>query len=137
MSTQLIDTKSRLTTKQQMRLKYLEFLKQAKNMEEVLQVQSEINDLQEEIESASARINYLSHQSAFSTINLTFYQPLSGYLTDRKPDLVKRSIAAFKLGFNLMAELVIGVISIWPVLIFVMMGWVFWKKRTPGLTSSR
>ena len=136
-SGQVIDTKSRLATKQQMRLKYLEFLKQAKNMEEVLQVQSEINDLQEEIESASGRINYLSHQSAFSTINLTFYQPLAGFPTDGNPGFVKRIIAAFRSGFNFMAELVIGIISIWPVLIFIMMGWVFWKKRTPGLTSSR
>ncbi|MEJ7822849.1 MAG: DUF4349 domain-containing protein, partial [Chitinophagaceae bacterium] len=66
---EVVDTKSRLLAKAQMRLKYLEFLKQSKNMEDVLKVQSEINNIQEEIESASGRVNYLSHQSAFSTVN--------------------------------------------------------------------
>ena len=64
---EVVDTKSRLQAKEQMRLKYLEFLKQAKNMEDVLKVQDEINSIQEEMESASGRINYLSHQSVYST----------------------------------------------------------------------
>ncbi len=136
-SEQLIDTKSRLATKQQMRLKYLEFLRQAKNMEEVLQVQSEINDLQEEIESASGRINYLSHQSAFSTVNLTFYQPLAGFPANDTPGFVKRAVAAFKSGYDFMAELMIGVISIWPVFIFVLLGWIFLKQRTSGFSTNR
>jgi hypothetical protein len=33
----------------------------AKNMEEILSVQSEINGIQEEIESAAGRIEYLGH----------------------------------------------------------------------------
>ena len=106
-------------------------------MEEVLQVQSEINDLQEEIESASGRINYLSHQSAFSTVNLTFYQPLAGFPANDTPGFVKRAVAAFKSGYDFMAELMIEVISIWPVFIFVLLGWVFLKKRTSGFSTNR
>ena len=48
-------------------------------MEDVLKVQNEINNIQEEMESASGRINYLSHQAIYSTINLTFYQVIPGY----------------------------------------------------------
>ena len=73
---EMIDIKSRQEAKKQMRLKYLEFLKESKNMEEVLKVQNEINGIQEDIEAATIRVKYLSHHDACSTINLTFYQPV-------------------------------------------------------------
>lgn len=74
---EVVDTKSRIEAKRQIRLRYLDFLKQAKNMEEILNVQSEINDVQEEIESATGRVNYLTHSAAYNTINLTFYEILN------------------------------------------------------------
>ena len=135
---EVVDIKSRLQARQQMRLKYLEFLKQSKNMEDVLKVQSEINDIQEEIEAASGRINYLSHQSALSTINLTFYQPFEGYNpTNDQPGFFTRSITAFKSGFNSITEIIIGAISIWPFLLLVIAGWILIKKYRIGISSSQ
>lgn len=127
---EVVDTKSRLQAKEQMRLKYLEFLKQAKNMEDVLKVQSEINDIQEEMESASGRINYLSHQSAYSTINLTFFQPLPGYNpSNASPGFFTRTSNAFKTGFNSMAEIFIEIISIWPLCLLGFGVWILWKRH--------
>lgn len=135
---EVVDTKSRLQAKEQMRLKYLEFLKQAKNMEDVLRVQSEINNLQEEIEAASGRINYLSHQSAYSTINLSFYQPFAGYNpTNNNPGFFTRIIIAFKSGFNFIAELLIGVISIWPLLLISLIGWLMIKKYRVSIATAK
>jgi hypothetical protein len=135
---EVVDTKSRLQAKEQMRLKYLEFLKQSKNMEDVLKVQSEINDIQEEIESASGRINYLSHQSAFSTVNLTFYQPLTGYTSpNENPGFFTRTITAFKSGFSFIGDFLIGVITIWPLLLFVFIGWMIVKKYRLGIITAR
>ncbi len=127
---EVVDTKSRLQAKEQMRLKYLEFLKQAKNMEDVLKVQGEINNIQEEMESASGRINYLSHQSAYSTINLTFYQPIAGYNPpDDSPGFSTRTIMAFKNGFQFIAEIIIGFISIWPLWLLAFVVWIIYKKH--------
>jgi hypothetical protein len=135
---EVVDTKSRLQAKEQMRLKYLEFLKQSKNMEDVLKVQNEINDIQEEMESASGRINYLSHQSAYSTINLTFYQPLPGFVpADKAPGFSYRIIEAFKAGLGFIIEIFIGLISIWPLLLVLIAGWVLYKKRNLGVTTSK
>jgi len=55
-TTEVIDTRSRMETKKQVRLKYLDLLKQARNMEEILSVQSQVNGIQEQIESAVGRI---------------------------------------------------------------------------------
>ena len=135
---EVVDTKARLQAKEQMRLKYLEFLKQSKNMEDVLKVQNEINDIQEEMESASGRINYLSHQSAYSTINLTFYQPLPGYVpTDKTPNFSYRIIDAFKTGLSFITEIFIGIISIWPIFLIAITGWIIYKKRRVSLVSSK
>jgi hypothetical protein len=129
-TSEVVDTKSRLQAKEQMRLKYLEFLKQAKNMEDVLKVQGEINNIQEEMESASGRINYLSHQSAYSTINLTFYQPLAGYNpSNDTPGFSTRTLIAFKNGFQFIADIFIGLVSIWPLFLVIIIIWLFLKKQ--------
>jgi hypothetical protein len=44
-TTQLVEGKSRLEAKKQVRLRYLDLLKQAKNMEHILTVQKQINDI--------------------------------------------------------------------------------------------
>ena len=136
---EVVDTRSRLEAKKQMRLKYLDFLKQSKNMEEVLQVQNEINGIQEEIESASGRVGYLTHQAAFSTINLTFYQPMAGYKpTTDAPSFGTRIAAAFKSGAGWVGELFVGLISIWPLLLVITVLVALWKKmRSPKVTAQQ
>lgn len=129
---EVVDTRSRLEAKKQMRLKYLEFLKQSKNMEEVLQVQNEINSIQEQIESAAGRVAFLSNQSAMSTINLTFYQPLDGYnAADATPSFLSRIGNAFKTGASWIGELFVGLVSIWPLLLIVFTAYFGWKKLRP------
>lgn len=129
---QVVDTKSRLEAKKQMRLKYLEFLKQSKNMAEILQVQAEINGLQEETEAAAGRIQYLSNQSAYSTIHLTFYEPLAGYHpTDNNPSFFTRAAAAFAEGTLFIKSILLGLITIWPILITGSLVYYLYKRNKP------
>ncbi len=131
---EVVDTKSRLEAKKQLRLKYLEFLKQSKNMEEVLKVQGEVDDIQQQIESVAGRVSFLSHQTAFSTINLSFYQPLEGYSkpTDEAPSFFTRLTNAFKTGGSWIAELFVGLVSIWPLLLAAFALYFGWKKLRPA-----
>lgn len=132
---QVVDTKSRLEAKKQMRLRYLELLKQAKNMEEILQVQTEINSIQEEIESAAGRINYLSNASAMSTINLTYYEVLDA--TVQNPDeesFWQKTKHAFLGGWRGVGEVLVGLFYVWPVILIVSL--VVWLlKRNFGKTK--
>ena len=130
---QVVDTKSRLEAKKQMRIKYMEFLKQSKNMAEVLQVQAEINSIQEEIEAAASRIQYLSNQSAYSTINLTFYEPLNGFNPGNdSPTFISNVIEAFKTGASFIKTLLIGLISIWPLWVIGLVILYIWKRNRPA-----
>ena len=128
-TTEFVDTRSRLESKKQVRLRYLDLLKQAKNMEEILNVQSEVNGIQEEIEAASGRIEYLSHSSSFSTINLTYYQVLNATAVDNdKPSFSTRVSNAFRFGWNWVGELSVAIISIWPLLFAVFAIIIFYRR---------
>lgn len=129
-TSKIVDTKSRLEAKKEMRLKYLEFLKQSKNMKEVLDVQAEINNIQEEMEAAAGQVNYLSHQSAMSTINLTFYQLIPGFKPDvvGEPSFFTRVANAFKSGGVWLGDLFVGLMSIWPLLLIIIASIFVWKK---------
>jgi hypothetical protein len=129
-SEEVVDTRSRLEAKKQMRLKYLEFLNQSKNMKEVLEVQAEINSIQEEIESAAGRIQYLSKNAAYSTILLKFYEPVEGFTAPAEDNsFFKKTGEAFSWGANLVKDFVLVLVSIWPLLLLLAAGWFFWKRK--------
>lgn len=130
---EVVDTKSRLEAKRQVRLRYLDLLKQAKNMEEILQVQNEINDIQEHMESAAGRINYLTHAAAFSTIQLSFFEVLDARASDTKePSFGQKILLALQSGLLWMGELLILLVTLWPIwMALAIVWWVFrkWKMR--------
>lgn len=128
-TTEFIDTKSRMESKKQVRLRYMDLLKQAKNMEEILNVQSEINEIQEEIESAAGRIEYLGHSSTFSTIHLTYFQILNSSAKDsNKPSFGTELSNAFKTGWNWFGDLFVGLVSVWPLFLLIFTGIIIYKK---------
>ncbi len=117
-TTEVVDTKSRIEAKKQVRHRYLNLLSQAKNMEEILNVQSEINDIQEQIESAATRVEYLGHSSSYSTINLTYYQVLnSSAKDDNSPSFGAKISNSFKNGWDFVCDLFVGLVSVWPLYI--------------------
>jgi hypothetical protein len=128
-TTEVVDTKSRMEAKKQVRLRYMDLLKQAKNMEEILNVQSEINGIQEEIESATGRTEYLGHSSVFSTINLTYYQilNLSAKNIDN-PSLGTNLSSAFKTGWSWVGDLFVGLVSVWPLFLLGFTAFIIYKR---------
>ena len=128
-TTEVIDTRSRLEARKQVRLRYLDLLKQAKNMEEILSVQSEINSTQEEIEAATGRIEYLNHSSSFSTITLRFYQILDPAAVDpAKPSFSAKFTAAFREGWNWIQEVFIIIVSLWPIILAALGVYITYRK---------
>lgn len=129
---QVTDTKSRLEAKRAIHAKYLQFFKDAKTMDEVLRVQADINSLQESMESAAGRINYLNHQAAMSTIVLTFYQPSGISEPQQTPSFLKRIAEAFTTGGNWLGTLLIGLVSIWPLLLAAVLCMLVYRKIFPA-----
>ena len=132
-SAEYIDIRSRMESKKQVRQQYIALLKQAKNMEDILNVQSEINSIQEEIEAAAGRVEYLGHSSAYSTINLTYYQVLNSSTSDNdKPSFGTRISAAFKTGWEWITSLFVGLVSVWPLCLVTFFALIFYRRMKPA-----
>lgn len=115
-----IDSKSRLEAKKEVRLRYLELLKSARNMKDIIEVQKEINYIQEEIEMVTGRINYLGHASAMSTIHLTYYQVLNMPGGSKgTPGFIEELKDSFANGWYWLGELFIGLVAIWPLVLLI------------------
>lgn len=128
-TTEIVDTRSRMEAKKQVRERYIDLLKQAKNMPEILSVQSEINGIQEEIESATGRISYLNHASVFSTINFTFYQVLDVAAKEKQePSVLGKIGHSFKIGWVWAVDFIVTLIAVWPFLLFSWIAFLLIRK---------
>ena len=65
-----IDLDTRLKNKRNYLNRYTELLKQAKTIKDILEIQTKIRELEEEIESTTGRLKYLTNQVNFSTLSL-------------------------------------------------------------------
>jgi len=67
-SEEYVDLQSRLTNLEATAARIREFLAQAQNVEEALQVNARLTEVENEIEQIKGRMNYLKDRAAFSTI---------------------------------------------------------------------
>lgn len=128
-----VDVRSRMEAKKEVRLRYIDLLKQAKNMEEILRVQNVINDVQVEIEAAAGRVNYLNHASAMSTIQLTFFQVLNEQAEKpTEPNYGTRILTALTNGLQWVGELLVILLNLWPLwTVLALVGvWGYRKLKT-------
>jgi hypothetical protein len=133
---EVVDTRSRMESKREVMEKYHELLRQAHTMDDILRMQHEINDVQGEIESAQGRVNYLGHASAFSTINLQYYQVLDATATPKEtePSFVHKIRLAFAEGWNWVSSLLLAFVSLWPLAIAGLFAWMMirrWRSLHP------
>jgi len=115
---EVVDTKSRLETKKEVRERYIELLRQAHTTNDILTMQNEINGVQQEMDQASGRIAWLGHSAAFSTINLNFYQLLVAPApVEAPPSFFRRLRDSIGDGWGGFSEALLGVVRVWPLLI--------------------
>lgn len=72
---QYIDLQSRRKSFKAQEERYLELLQQAKNVEDMLKIEKELNRIRRKIEQIQGQLNYYNNKIDFSTINVTFTEP--------------------------------------------------------------
>lgn len=126
---EIIDTRGRIEAKKAVRQQYISLLNQAKNMEDILQVQNEINRITEELESATGRVNYLTHQSTFSTIHLKYYQYFDASAKpETQPSFLSKIKNAFVSGAEGVGNFLVLLINLWPLFAIAFAVWLAYKK---------
>lgn len=124
-----LDIETRLNTKKQVRDRYVSILRdKAKTVEEVLKAEEAIRVIQEEIESREGRLNYLKNRVAMSTINLELYQEVP-YTPDRgqRTTFWTRLKQSAVNGWSLIVNIVLGLVTIWPLVLIG--GVLIWRRK--------
>ncbi len=129
-STDMVDTYSRMQSRKKVRERYLQLLQQAHKMDDILQVEQQVNSIQEEIESAAGRLNYLKHQTTYSTIELRYYAYVNVPIPTIEPDgFFTKAWHGFRTGGIVIVEIILFMIRIWPLILGGIIAVVLWRKR--------
>ncbi|MGF7186218.1 hypothetical protein GGQ84_002312 [Desulfitispora alkaliphila] len=139
-SVQYYDTEARLKVLYTQEERLIELVQGAQNIEELIQVETELGRIRGEIESLESRIRYLSQQVNMSTINVEIVEPTTATARITAPDwsnIVEDAVAAFIMSINKLinyvSRAIIAVIGLLPlaiVSILVLYGaWRYYKKR--------
>ena len=127
-----VDNDLRIKSKQKVFERYLELLKQAKNVQEIMAVEEQIRVIREEIEVKEGRQKYLNDQVSYSTITLNFYQETETSSAPKQPFYVK-IWKNFVEGWNSFFAMIIGLFYLIPYflllggLIYLLKKW--WRNR--------
>jgi hypothetical protein len=126
---QFIDLETRLANKKSYLSKYNELLKQAKSVKDILEIEEKIRGIEEEIESTTGRLKYLSDLVSFSTLDLEISKPKDfKYKPEKRDKFTKRLKHALSIGWFGFVDFIVFVIKIWPFWIIVGLIVYSWKK---------
>lgn len=127
-----IDNEARLKNQRQLEERFRELLKQAKNIEEILKVEQELNRIRQDIDSREGRSQYLRDQVAKSTVYLRLVEILPFVEKAPQDKLGNRIIRNFKAGWDYLIEFVLFVLSLWPFVLVIggIITFVLLRKKT-------
>jgi len=124
---EFIDVEARLRTKKTLELRYLELLKKATKISEILEIEKQLTLIREEIEAKEGQLKYLQDRVSLSTVNIEFYKKTaieSGITVSYGSKMWN----AVKSGFNGISAFFIGLLHIWPFIIILAI-LVFWLRK--------
>jgi hypothetical protein len=123
-----IDIDARLKAKKVLENRYLELLKKANKVSEMLEIEAQLSSIREEIEAKEGQLNYMQNRVSFSTITIEFYKSIAEESGVTASYGIK-IWTAIKSGFNSMSSLFINLLSIWPFIIILFAIGYFIRKR--------
>ncbi len=126
---QFVDLETRLANKRSYLERYRGLLKQARNIEEILEVETHIRQLEEEIESVEGRLRYLGDQVSYSSLRLVLQQDTP--VVKEKMEFWTKLKDALHTGWNILVHIFLFVILIWPLWLIggVVVVWIIWRRR--------
>lgn len=122
-----IDVVARMKTKKELEQRYLDLLRQANSLKEIIDIETALGNIRAEIESMEGQIRYLTHQTDYATLQLTYYKTVAN-----KPVFGNKFSNGFVNGWNNLIWFFVGLVNIWPFVILLPLGILLiirWVKR--------
>ena len=111
---EFLDIQARLKTKKELEQRYIDLLKQAKNVTEMMEIEKQIGQLRSEIESIEGRLKYLNDRVSFSTLTMTFYESIPN-----ETEFGQKFKNGFRNGWDNLFWFFVMLTNIWP---FILIG---------------
>lgn len=123
-----VDLDARIKAKKTLEARYLELLKKANKVSEMLEIEKELSAIREEIEAQEGRLRYLKSRVAMSTVVIEFYKH-----TEQQAGATvsygSKMWNAIKSGFNGISTFFIGVLYLWPFILIFVIVFILIRRR--------
>ncbi len=121
-----LDFEARLKTKKELEIRYLDLLKQATNVIEILEIEKQAGKLRSEIESIEGRLNYLQSQVSFSTLTMTFYESIP-----KQTEFGQKFKNGLSNGWDNLIWFFVMLTNIWPFILITVgiIGFKIYRKK--------
>jgi len=124
---QFIDLEARLKSKKELEARYIDLLRKATKVSDIIEIEQQINVIREEIESKEGQLNYMKSRVSMSTLNINFYKPTSeSGVTVSYGDKI---VIALKGSISWIPGFFIGLIYIWPLFFLAAIGYFIFKRK--------
>ena len=124
---EFIDVEARIKTKRELENRYLELLKQAKDVEDILAIEREASTLRADIESFEGRLNFLKNQTSMATLTVVYFEQVQS-----NTGFGYRVSAALGNGWSHLLWFLLGVVQLWPFILLAALGLAglrLWRRR--------
>ena len=126
-TTEYIDTKSRLENQKVLEKRYLELLNKASKITDMLAIENKISEIRTEIESDESQFIYMQKQIAYSSITIEFYSKNIVFETGN--GFFNKLIKSLSSGWEFIQITFFALISIWPLIVIAILLLWYFRRR--------
>ncbi len=122
------DVSIRLENKLTYLEKYRDLLKKSTTTKDILEIQENIRNLEEEIESSKGRLKFIDDKVKYSTIELTLIKNKPRNSVTSKIGFGSQFVDSVAQGWNNFVGFILGLISYWPFLLIIPILIILFRK---------
>jgi len=125
---EFIDTEARLKAKKSLEARYLELLKKASKVSEILEIEKQLSTIREEIESKEGQLKYMQSQVSMSSVSLEFYKinPSESGVTQSYGSKMGNALES---GFLGLSSLFLWILNVWPFILILVVLFLIIRRR--------
>ncbi len=140
-STEYVDLQSRLRQQQAQERFYLGLLDDARDVEDAIAIQQQLQGLQSDIERIKGRLQFIDDRTAFSTLTVELYEPGGAPVTEPPsgPSLAASWLRARQAFVAVIGAALVTSVALLPLLLIAGAAWAGWRwsRRHPTSLAVR
>ena len=123
-----IDVDARLKAKKILEARYFELLKKANKVSEMIEIETQLATIREEIDAKEGQLRYMKSRISMSTITIEFYKTVAEE-SGATVSFWSKIWNAIASGFNNISNFFIGIVQLWPFIAIFVLAFYFIRKR--------